>query len=119
MSERNHPVYDHYGSGVYEAIKIINSYNLNFNLGNAVKYILRAGKKDNNPMVSDLKKAVDYLQYEIERITEPEEEQCNPVKLHYPYECVNCKHYDRYGFDMPCIHCVVVNSKYPNRWEAK
>lgn len=113
MSERNHPVYDHYGSGVYEAIKIINSYNLNFNLGNAVKYILRAGKKDNNPMVSDLKKAVDYLQYEIERITESEES--NVIQLNYPYKCVNCKHYDRYGFDMPCIHCVVVNSKYPNR----
>ena len=41
----NHP--SHYGgeSNVYEAIKVIESWDLDFHLGNTVKYISRAGKK--------------------------------------------------------------------------
>lgn len=39
----NHP--EHYKGNKYEAIDIIDDYQLGFNLGNAVKYILRAGKK--------------------------------------------------------------------------
>ena len=41
----DHP--DHYGGqdNTYEAIKIIEAYDLNFSLGNAIKYIIRAGKK--------------------------------------------------------------------------
>ena len=54
----NHP--DHYRSqGGLEAINVIESFSLNFHLGNAVKYILRAGKKDNE--IQDLRKAVWYL----------------------------------------------------------
>jgi len=56
----------HYEKTQYEPIKVINHYNLNFNLGNVIKYVLRAGKKDNNSKLSDLRKAVDYLMYEIE-----------------------------------------------------
>ena len=57
---------NHYEKTVYEPIKVINHYNLNFNLGNVIKYVLRAGKKENNSKLSDLRKAVDYLMYEIE-----------------------------------------------------
>ena len=48
----------HYGGkeNPYEAIKIIEAWNLGFNLGNAVKYILRAGRKGNR--VTDLKKSI-------------------------------------------------------------
>ena len=55
----NHP--DHYGGGdnPYEAIKVIEAWNLGFHLGNAVKYIARAGKK--GPAVVDLRKARFYL----------------------------------------------------------
>lgn len=47
-----------------EAIDIITAYELNFPLGNVIKYVLRAGRKSNND-VEDLRKALDYLVYEI------------------------------------------------------
>lgn len=59
----NHPA--HYGGAdnPYEAIKVIEAWNLGFCLGNTVKYIARAGKKD--ATVQDLKKAAWYLAREI------------------------------------------------------
>jgi hypothetical protein len=61
----NHP--DHYGGkdNIYEAIKIIEAYDLNFSLGNAIKYIIRAGKKNSNA-IEDLEKAKWYVQRQIE-----------------------------------------------------
>lgn len=55
----NHPA--HYGGAdnPYEAIKVIEAWNLGFHLGNAVKYICRAGKK--TTLVEDLEKARWYL----------------------------------------------------------
>ena len=50
----------------YDVIDISKHYGLNFNRGNIVKYICRAGKKDNE--LQDLKKALDYLQREIKYI---------------------------------------------------
>ena len=61
----NHP--DHYQSGKVEAIDAIEAFNLNFSLGSAVKYILRAGKKPSETATEDLSKAIWYLQREIER----------------------------------------------------
>lgn len=60
----NHP--KHYGGkdDPYEAIKVIEAWGLGFHLGNAVKYISRAGKKDS--LVQDLKKAKWYLERVIE-----------------------------------------------------
>ena len=65
MEQVNHP--NHYGGGEnpYEAIKVIEAWDLNFRLGNAVKYIARAGKK--GEAKQDLKKAVWYLQREIDK----------------------------------------------------
>ena len=62
----NHP--DHYGGidNIYEVINVIEAYNLNFSLGNTIKYTLRAGKKLNQ--VEDLEKAKWYLEREINRI---------------------------------------------------
>ena len=51
----------------FEAIDITRHYN--FNLGNALKYIIRSGKKDSNPIIQDLKKAIFYLNDEINRIS--------------------------------------------------
>jgi hypothetical protein len=115
MTERTHPVFDHYGSGEYEPIKIINHYNLNFNLGNVIKYTLRAGKKEDNTMLSDLKKAVDYLQYEIERITEPEE-VLNPPEHD---GCDGCKYINCGEYEYPCCECHGADISYSDRWEAK
>ena len=54
----NHP--PHYKAGNIEAIDVIESYGLGFHLGNAVKYILRAGRKTENGKY-DIEKAIWYL----------------------------------------------------------
>lgn len=65
----------HYGGDVtYEAIKVIEAWGLGFCLGNAVKYICRAGKKSTEPILHDLRKARWYLDREITRL-ENEEKQ--------------------------------------------
>jgi hypothetical protein len=60
---------DHYGGeeNPFEPIKIIEWYGLNFNLGNAVKYILRTGKKKGEPYLKELRKAYTYIGFEIRR----------------------------------------------------
>lgn len=64
----NHP--DHYGGAdnPYEAIKVIEAWNLGFCLGNTVKYISRAGKKMQGieTEIEDLKKARRYLDRQIQ-----------------------------------------------------
>lgn len=62
----NHPA--HYGGAgnPYEAIKVIEAWGLGFRLGNAVKYISRAGKKGS--AIEDLRKAQWYLDREIEKL---------------------------------------------------
>lgn len=62
----NHP--DHYHSGTYEAINVIQAWGLNFNRGNVVKYLCRAGLKDPDKEVQDLEKALFYLLAEIESL---------------------------------------------------
>ena len=53
----------HYTAGGVETIDFIEAKNLNYNLGNAVKYITRAGLKGNR--TEDLKKAKWYIEREI------------------------------------------------------
>lgn len=61
----DHP--DHYTKGrKYEPYKVIRDWDLNFNLGSAVKYIARAGRKDD--AIEDLEKAIEYLKFEIEEM---------------------------------------------------
>lgn len=57
----------HY-QGTIQPIDLINAQNLNFNLGNVVKYVCRAGKKQGENILSDLEKAKDYINFEIERV---------------------------------------------------
>ena len=59
----SHP--SHYTNGNIEVIDYIEDKNFNFNLGNVVKYVSRAGKKDVNKTIEDLKKASWYLNREI------------------------------------------------------
>ena len=60
-----HP--SHYCEGrKYEPRKVIEDWNLDFYLGNALKYISRAGRKKD--AVEDLKKAKQYIDFEIERL---------------------------------------------------
>ncbi len=62
----NHP--NHYGgrNNPYEAIKVIEAWDLGFNLGNAVKYISRADKKGNK--LQDLEKSSWYINREIKKL---------------------------------------------------
>ena len=65
-----HP--DHYGGeeNPFEVIKIIEHYQLDFHIGNTLKYIIRSGKKDSNKEVEDLEKAAWYLQRKINKLKE-------------------------------------------------
>jgi hypothetical protein len=67
----NHPT--HYGgaSNTYEAIKVIEAWELGFHLGNTVKYISRAGKKDDT--LQDLEKAAWYLDRKIKALRRAKE----------------------------------------------
>lgn len=64
----SHP--QHYGGkdNVYEAIKVIDAWDLGFSLGNTIKYISRAGKKNQTNELEDLKKALWYLNHHIETL---------------------------------------------------
>lgn len=71
MSESvDHPA--HYGGDTtYEAIKVIEAWELGFHLGNTVKYISRAGKKDPEKTLEDLRKARWYLDRAITALEAP------------------------------------------------
>jgi hypothetical protein len=62
----NHP--PHYTFGKFEVIDVIEDWKLNYHLGNAIKYIARAGKKHPLSILTDLKKAEWYLKREIENV---------------------------------------------------
>lgn len=62
----NHP--PHYTDGKIEVIDFIEDKQLGFNLGNAIKYIARAGKKDPAKTIEDLRKAEWYLRRHIEHL---------------------------------------------------
>lgn len=57
--EVNHPA--HYTAGGIEVIDFLEAWDFPFHLANAIKYICRAGRKDKNALVTDLRKAVWYI----------------------------------------------------------
>ena len=62
----NHP--DYYRAGKFECSDYIEAFDLNFNLGNVIKYVTRAGRKADDA-VPDLQKARVYLEREIARVS--------------------------------------------------
>ena len=64
----NNPI--HYGGkeNVYETIKVIDNWELDFLLGNVIKYISREGKKDPTKKLEDLKKDLFYLERKIKNL---------------------------------------------------
>lgn len=64
MSKIDHPSHYRKDTG-FEAIDVIEAWQLNFNLGNTVKYISRNGKKDPDDYILDLEKARWYIDREI------------------------------------------------------
>lgn len=82
MSDKvNNPShYTQHPSGV-ECIVVVE--HMNFNLGNAMKYIWRAGLKSENP-VEDLQKAEWYIKRELKRISKQSDQSGSSAKG-YPY----------------------------------
>lgn len=58
----------HYNTGKIEVISAIEDWQLDFHLGNVVKYVARAGKKDASRTIEDLEKAQYYLNRKIEEL---------------------------------------------------
>ena len=66
-SSVDHPA--HYGGDtVYEVVKVVFAWKLDFVLGNVVKYIVRSGKKPDIPALEDLRKAAWYLNWYVEEL---------------------------------------------------
>lgn len=74
----NHPA--HYTDGKIEVIDFIEDKKLGFHLGNTVKYICRAGKKDPEKTIEDLQKAEWYLHREIQKLQEQRETRVAELK---------------------------------------
>jgi len=67
----DHPL--HYGGDVvYEHIKVVQAWGLDYELGNCTKYICRAGKKNPRARLEDLRKAAWYLGEEIKKVEREE-----------------------------------------------
>ncbi len=62
----NHP--SHYNKGKIEVADFIADQKLNFDRGNAVKYVCRAGSKDPEEEIQDLEKAIWYINHEIKML---------------------------------------------------
>ena len=64
------------GKNGYEARKVIDNFDLSYNVGTATTYLLRCGKKkeqgmtDNEKHIEDIQKSINHLQFEIERLKE-------------------------------------------------
>ena len=55
------------GDNNYTAIEVVTNFNLNYNLGTACTYILRAYKKHESPN-EDIQKAIDHLNFELNKL---------------------------------------------------
>ena len=66
--EKNAIKPSHYKAGEFDVIAFCQLHNINFDLGNVIKYVTRAGKKENNSELQYLNKAMEYLKRRIEFI---------------------------------------------------
>ncbi len=72
MADESVIIPSYYNKANMSVIDIIDEYELNFNKGNIIKYVLRSGKKSKDTEIQDLQKAIRYCQMEIERIQKRE-----------------------------------------------
>jgi len=52
----------------YSARKVVEDFELSYNVGTAVSYLLRAGKKEGNPAEQDIQKAINHLHFELDKL---------------------------------------------------
>ena len=67
---KQHPE-PHYYTGKlygYSARNIVDDFDLSYNCGTAVSYILRAGRKEGNPAEQDIQKAINHLHFELDKL---------------------------------------------------
>ena len=85
----------HYCEGrLFEPIEVINDWQLDFDLGNVVKYIARAGRK--NSKLEDLEKASFYLNHAIAKLNKNKK-----IKVINPKEEMVTIMYDTYNCGIP------------------
>ena len=65
----DHPEHYQMNDKTYEPYKVINAWDLDFNLGSVLKYIARAGKKPGEDVIRELNKCKEYIDFEIEKLT--------------------------------------------------
>lgn len=63
----------HYNRGKIQVIEFIQDQGLSYAIGNAVKYVCRAGFKDPNKHIEDLQKAIQNIQFEIDFVKKSKE----------------------------------------------
>lgn len=68
MKENEIPEY-YKGKNGYMAKDVVSNFDLSYNIGTATTYLLRAGKKEGNPAQQDIRKAINHLQFELDKIT--------------------------------------------------
>ena len=52
----------------YSARKVVEDFDLSYNVGTAVSYLLRAGNKEGNPAEQDIQKAINHLHFELDKL---------------------------------------------------
>lgn len=57
---------EHYKAGDFDVIAFCQYHDLGFDVGNAIKYVTRAGKKDKTKEIEDLTKAMQYIKRRIQ-----------------------------------------------------
>ena len=56
------------GKNGYMAKDVVTNFDLSYNIATAVTYLLRAGKKEGNPAEQDIRKAINHLHFELDRL---------------------------------------------------
>jgi hypothetical protein len=79
MGQTTEPLY--YKRGSIPVWDFIRDQGLSFHLGNAIKYICRAGHKEDASFNSDLRKAITYLQNELEHVTIEQQRDRIPTRV--------------------------------------
>ena len=68
----------------YSARKVVEDFNLSYNVGTAVSYLLRAGKKEGNPAEQDIQKAINHLHFELDKLYKKSETRTGALaRWHY------------------------------------
>ena len=68
----------------YTARKVVEDFDLGYNTGVAVSYLLRAGKKEGNPAEQDIQKAINHLHFELDKLYKKSETRTGALaRWHY------------------------------------